>query len=661
MAKPKKEENRKSGPNFKKWGVLTVVLVITFIAFAPALENGFVDWDDPKYLLDNPTVWAAKKENIKQIFFPDKLTQFLYVPLSQLSFALENEYSDHPVGSLEMAHVHHRNNLLLHILNTLLVFFLIFKLSNGKLPIAVIVSLFFGIHPMHVESVAWITERKDVLYTFFYLLSALSFLKFRDNTKSWWLYILSFLLGTCAMLSKSAAISLPAVLLLMVYWEIGKFTKKGILQTIPFFVLSGVFAVGTLMGGEATGTISSTATLSIVDRIFVGNYNIVMYLVKFIIPFGLTSYYPYPDLTADYLPPFFYFAPFIVIVLGYLVWRSRKNTRVVVFGSLFFLSTIALMLQFIPAGPNIMCERYTYVPYIGLLFMVGYAYQWTLTHQKKMLTYLMTVVLLAGAAIFTVQSRERTKVWENTDTLWTNVIEQYGNRVHVAFLNRGNYFAKDMGDLDRGIRDYMELVKIGAADVKVLTNLGNAYGLKGNQFLAQGNRDEGLKWLQKSYDSYSDAINMQPTYAQAYANRGITGSGLGRYETALADFNKALELEPGRVDAVAGRAYLNFSYKHYDLAVQNYTDLINNYPPQTGYFQNRAIAYFYLGQIQNALNDFNTVLQQNPNNGEMQNNVSVCYNKLGNYKAALEHARAAVNLGYNVGDAYINELKSKVQ
>ncbi|MCB0396334.1 MAG: tetratricopeptide repeat protein [Flavobacteriales bacterium] len=649
MGKEKKtsaEPDRKGIP--KHWIWIGVILVITWWAYLPSLKNSFVNWDDPKYLLENHLVWDLKADNVKELFFGKELKGRSYVPLSQLSFAIENWVIKPDYTNLdrfyEYAHPLHVTNLLLHLINTLLVFVLFRKLFNGSLLPAGIVSLFFGIHPMHVESVAWITERKDVLFTLFFLWSALAWLRYVDEgrQKS---FVKSIVLFLLALLAKSAAVTLPVVLALIVYWRNGKWTKKDILNLVPFLLLGLLHGVVTVIAAQSVNTIASTQAFTLMERIMFASYGTVMYLIKLIVPYGLTNYYPYPNLVDGHLPGIFYIAPVVVITLFVLVGLSFKRTRVFIFGFLFFMGTAALTLQLVPVGPNIMCERYTYVPYLGLFFIVAYGVYWMTQQGEKYKGFqrMSLVVLGIGAACFTWITHERCKVWENSEILWNDVIAKYQYQVPVAYKNRGNYYGKRK-IFDKALADYNIFLQLKQDDAGIYVNRGNINGLRGNH-------DQAMQ-------DFSYAISIDPDNADALINRGITHSIKGEYDKAIEDYTRAFQAEPAKwLDIFQNRGFTYIQVGRFEEGVKDFTAVLNAIPGNYKSWFYRGVAYFNLGKYQEALNDFNQAIQRNPNDGPSYYNRSLTYSRMNQKALALQDALRAKELNHNVSDEYIQNLR----
>ena len=304
--------------NNKKPLIITVLLIliilITFISFYPSLSNGFTNWDDTEYVTENPVIFNLNIENIKNIFdFTNEesyrtniLVKSLYVPLTMLSFAVDHHFFKfNPFG-------YHLTNLILHLFNTIFVFWFIYLLRKNIF-MAFFVSLLFGIHPMHVESVAWITERKDVLYSFFFLLSLISYVYYvRKNHII--LLIITFILFTLSLLSKPMAITLPVLLILIDFYEKRKFEKKTIFEKIPFFILSFI----EVLISFKISSIYKTVKDSDVQRSFfygvgLAGYGFLFYIKKMFAPVNLSPIYPHTAQikTFSNLPLFFKLSPAI--------------------------------------------------------------------------------------------------------------------------------------------------------------------------------------------------------------------------------------------------------------------------------------------------------------------------------------------------------------
>ncbi len=286
--KVKKELNQE-GNRYLKF-ILPAILLLTVIAFSTSIGNGFTNWDDNKYIQDNPNINDFSWHGIKTIFTSEYFD--LYIPVTL--FSLMAEY--HWFGAAPKSY--HVINLLFHLLNTALVFYFI-KILSQRIEAAIIVSLFFAIHPMHVESVAWIAERKDVLFAFFYLTALIAYVKYTERKKegkrpaSLWFYFFTLAMFVLSLLSKPTAITLPGLLLLLDYYYDRKLVSfKTILEKIPFFVLSVLVGLAIVTSSGKAQQIPPD--YSFFDRIFLVTYAFAFYIVKLFLPFHLSAFYSYP-------------------------------------------------------------------------------------------------------------------------------------------------------------------------------------------------------------------------------------------------------------------------------------------------------------------------------------------------------------------------------
>ena len=652
---PKIQNNRTGVPFYKNiYFVLVGILLITYIAYIPSLKNGFTNWDDNVYIAENDLIKDFSAKGIKKIFLLENHVSLNYHPITILSLAL-----DYKIDGFNPK-TYHVTNLLFHLLNTALVFWFIYLLSNKKLIVAAIVSLFFGIHPMHVESVAWIAERKDVLYTFFFMASLVMYLKYIESIgkKKVLLYCLIVLLYLLSLLSKAMAVVLPIVFILIDYYKGRNLDKSLVIEKIPFFVLSVCFGLLASNIQSEGAAIAKFDTFTTIQRLAFASYGMVNYLYNFFVPINLSCFYPYPNLVGENLPIIFYICPFIILAILILVYLSIKKNKDVVFGFLFFCVTIVLVLQFISVGQVIMADRYSYVPYIGLLFPIAMQFDWLQNqsgNKLKVIKQFSVLLILISSILCVWLTYNRTKVWKNSDTLWTDAISKYP-RAEAPYRNRGSYLinkeAHDKGqkqvgvmEIDRALSDFTISINISPTSAKVFTNRANVYGLKGRFDLALAD--------------YSSAIALDNTDEQTFYNRAVTYSMMKQYDKAIEDYNTAIAMKSDFTDAIKSRAYCYVDSKNYDNAIAdlNAIVVIDSTNP-INYFY-RGVAYFNSGNAEKALEDNTKAIELNSNYRDAYFNRSVIYNTLGKYKNALEDALKAQSLGYGVSPEYIQQLQKK--
>lgn len=634
---------------------LAGILLLTYIAYTPSLKNGFTNWDDNVYIGENTLIKDVSGAGVKNMFSLENHVSLNYHPITILSLAIDYKLSEYNPKT------YHITNLLFHLLNTALVFFFIFLLSGKRIIVAAIVALFFGVHPMHVESVAWIAERKDVLYTFFFMASLIVYFKYMvaNGSIKLLLYGIILILFSLSLLSKAMAVVLPITFMLLDYYKGRKFDKFVLLEKIPFLSLSLLFGLLASNIQSAGAAVAKFETFTVLQRLAFASYGIVNYIYKLIVPTNLSCFYPYPNLVDDHLPIIFYICPFIVLSIVVLVMLSLKKSKDWLFGFLFFCITIVLVLQFISVGQVIMADRYAYIPYIGLLFPLAMRFDWLQQQvDKKYNLHKQGSVLLLIACIVTSMwlTFQRIKVWKNSDTLWTDAISKYPQS-ESPYRNRASYLinkkAYDLGkkrigerEIDRALADFTISIKLNPTVAETFTNRANIYGLKGRFDLA--------------LSDYSNSIKIDSTDPQTFYNRAITYSMMKQFDNAIKDYDSALLLKPDFTKAKKSRAYSYVDNRNFDKAIAELNSLIAEEPKNAVHYFYRGVASFNLGNSATALSDNTQAILLNPSYGDAYFNRSVINQSLGNYSDALEDAIKARDLGNGVNPNYINGLKKRL-
>lgn len=476
--------------------IAAFILIITFLAFTPSLRNDLLKtWDDQAYITNNDLVKGLTYDNINKIFKKDNGLYANYHPLTILTLAVNYHFSK--LKSLG----YHLTNLSLHLLNTLLVFIFIYYLTGKRLEIAAFVSLLFGLSPVHVESVTWISERKDVLYTFFFLSSLIAY-QFFIKKNNLVLYFLALILFLFSLLSKAMAVSLPLVLILLDHTTKRKWSFRLVIEKFPFFAVAIILGLVAMKIQSENGAISNI-TFPMINRLLHVFYGFAMYLLKILIPTGLSAFYPYPyplvnsTWVLDKIPIVFFFT-FVISILILIfalikLLRPGKYSGMIVFGVFFYASTLAVVLQFIPVGRAIMADRYSYIPSIGIFLAAGYLL-FQLYRNPKFKVLATAIFLLYGGLLFYL-TFERNKVWQNDETLWTDVIKTYPNdsRIALAIENRAIYYYGE-NRMNESLQDYLTLASYNPRDDYILEKIGNIYGQKLNDL------DNALLYFQRAYD-----------------------------------------------------------------------------------------------------------------------------------------------------------------
>jgi len=633
--------------------LLALLVIATYITYSPGFspEKQFTNWDDLGYVVNQPLIKTQDADSSALLWKPSTEVMLNYHPITMWTLA-----KNYASAELDIQ-PYFQTNLFLHCCNAILVFILLFNLAKGSTFVSFFGALLFAIHPMHVESVAWISERKDVLYTFFFLLSLMSYLRFQAKQNFVWL-IACFGLFILSCLSKAMAVPLPFVLILLDYLNGRKINWKSLLEKIPFIVAAVWFGLNALEI-QSKGAITDFDFFTGWQRIMFASYGYLSYWLKFFVPTGLSAFYPYPNLDRlGDLPLYYTLAPFILLVsiIGVLFFSWKRNLetfKISLFGIGFFSLMIALVLQFISVGAAITADRYSYIPYIGIVFMLLFLLEkWSVFQRFK--RYLIGGVILYSI-VFMYLSFERTKVWTNSGTLWTDVIEKYpfvlkenGEKVEVlqtgaevAYKNRGNFY-RENGDSSAAMRDYLVLVKARVKDPLIYSNVGNMYAL--------------MNKYDSSLQMYTLALDRNPNIFDVHLNRGITYIKMLDYKNALKDFNKALKLRPNDVGTLINlcAAYLN--NKNYQECIQTSVVLMKAAPQRwEGHFY-QGTAYVNLGKFQQGAAYLEKAITLNQNDPYIWFNAGIAQQQIGNKEKAKNYILKAKSLNYPVSDAILNVL-----
>lgn len=591
MAKKKKEKLKSKGkskpqkahsPNNSVNPLYYIlgILILTFIAFAPSLQNDFVNWDDGANIYENPYVGAFNFENIKAIFTTDIIGG--YNPLTTFSFLIEKAIFD-----LDPFWVH-LNNILLHLICVFLVFKII-RLLGFSIQAAAIATLLFAIHPMKVESVTWATERKDVLFGAFYLAGIYYYLKYQlvAKHKKYLIYITIFFI--LSLFSKIQAVAFPLSLLCIDYFIKRPLKAKLIFEKAHYFLLSaGVGFLGIYILSQA-GTISEeNNNFSLIQRMSIGAYSYIMYWIKFLVPFKLSPLYPYPEV----LPLYITLAPIAIIGVLTLIWYAfKRGNRALVFGILFFSVNVVFVLQIIGAGQGFLADRFTYIPYLGISFIIAYLLdQWLLKKYSfpSMIGFGLLILAFVGMTF------QQSKIWKNSETLWTHVIKYYPN-ISTAYKNRGLHF-QSTNELNKALPDFTKTLELNPTESDIWNDRGNIYFTGGNNDLAIAD--------------YLKAIENDPTVGGYYVNLGTAYGAKQMYPQALAQFNKGLELDENQP-----KGYLNRSlvYRFQNKLSESTSDLsryLEMDDSNPDLFYERARMQRQLNQIPKAIEDINQAISR---------------------------------------------------
>lgn len=479
--------------------------IAAFIIYIPALGNGFVNWDDPAYVYENL--------HIRSLDVRWLLTGVVgsnYHPLTMLSHTIDYAlFGLRPAG-------HHLTSIILHALNSALVFLLASKLIGGHKKAyvgALIAALLFALHPLHVESVAWVSERKDVLSAFFFLLALLTYLRDSKKSPQSIYYCLTFLFFLLAVLSKPMAVTLPAVLLILDYYPLKRCKKnirKIFIEKIPFFALSAAWGVLTLLAQKSGGSVTLISTYPMHTRLIVAVKGYIFYLYKLSLPIRLAPHYPLPLNPGAGNPVFIASITLFILISLLCITLAIKGRRALPALWLYYIITLLPVIGIIQVGSQAAADRYTYLPTAGFFITAGAAASYLYKKAGRTKTLVLCLTLIAFS-LLTVKTSTTIPVWKDSIRLWSHEIK----------------FLSTYKNQDR------------LAATIALYNRAKAYEL-------QAQPDKAIR-------DYNRLIALNPSYTEAYLNRGVIYAKTNRYREAIRDFSLALQIDPGSEAALHNR------------------------------------------------------------------------------------------------------------
>jgi len=641
---------------------LGLLLIVTAVTLLPTLNNGFVNWDDDLMVVKNPKIFRLSGPGIKTIFTSFDVNT--YVPLTILTFAFEYRAAG------MSPRVFHTTNYLLHLVNCLLAFWLILLIARD-VRVALIAALLFGIHPLHVESVAWITERKDVLSSAFFLGGLITYLRYLDRRKVGG-YLLTLGLFLLALLAKPMALSFPFVILLLDYIRGRKLDHSSRLEKIPFFALSAIFLLVNVLAQEFI----RHSAREYLQHIFIFGYSVVFYIIKIILPLNLSAFHPYPaNLPTVPLP---YFACLIFVLgLAGLIYRFARKIRAIVFGAFFFLITILPVSQIVPlAGPALVSDRYTYIPSLGLFFLFGLGFIRLYERRSHIERAALTMLLVGVVAALAVVSRLRVKAWKNGIVLWSDVLARLPNHP-LPYNNLGSAYYTS-GDYDRAFWNFEMALALKPDYDEAYLNRGLVYYKIGMLDSAQADFTRAIKYKPKNsaafnsrgvvYNEKKDypdaiadltqALKIQPDQFEAYNNLGNSYLGLLEYDRAIDYYQRSLVFNPLYAETYYNLGSVYYLKDNYLRAIAYFSAGIQRNPRYEQCYYNRGSAYYVIEKYSQALADYYRVLDLNPKNAGAYYNIALTYYIMGEYDRARENLETSIRMGFAVDPEAVARIRS---
>lgn len=561
---------------------IAFLCLATFSVYFNALQNNFVNYDDPALVYENPLV---SNFDLKKVF-TSKVAED-YIPLVIVTFAIE-----HYFFGLDPFYFH-LTNILFHIANVVLIFILIRLITSGRLFVSFVTALLFALHPLHVESVTWVAERKDVLSTFFFLLALLSYYYFLIKRPKKSFYLLALLLFTLGLFAKFMAITLPVILLMMHLWR-GDFGKRACFLQIPFAIVGAVFTYVHLLlhnRGEHLPENESTVFAAI-QR---GFDSLAFYLHQMIVPLKLSAFYERGVVTASWTEYGVAIAFLAVVIL--LSYKNRMIKMSSIAGGLFFILTIFPVLQIIPFGNNFaFADRFMYLPSLGLFFLISVI--WFEVFEKgaffkKLSGRLVLTAIMVTFGILTVQ---RNRVWASSQSLWQDEVAKFP-KSSIARNNLGSLYL-DQGEYPLALSELNAALTLRPSYIDPYINLGLA-------FLDMNNLSEAQKYLEK-------ALVIDAKSPRANLNLGVILEKQGDYSRALVHYQAAVTLDPELSVAWHNLGVIYYRNKNLDKALEIFQKAISVNPNQAETFHNMGVVYAETSRYEKAIESFQMAIAIDP-------------------------------------------------
>jgi tetratricopeptide (TPR) repeat protein len=597
----------------------------TLAAYAQTVHFDFVVFDDPTYVIDDPHInrgltWPGVKWVFSHAYFAN------WHPLTLLSHMLDCTLFGLDAGG------HHLTSVLLHVANTLVLFFVLCGATGAPWRSSVVAAL-FALHPLHVESVAWVSGRKDVLSTLFGFaaLGAYGSYARRGGAGR---YALTALLLALGLMSKPMLVTLPFVFLLWDYWPLGRLRPgatispgKLALEKLPFLALSAASSVATLLAQESGEAVASLDEVPFRWRAANAIVSYVRYLDKMIWPADLAPLYPHPNLPGGVPLAIWQIAgaALLLVLITVAVWASRRPYAIM--GWLWYLGTLVPVLGLVQVGGQAMADRYTYVSLVGPFITVVWGAGDLVAARAARRGGAAALALTALFAL-AFASRAQARHWRNSLALTRHAVRVQPNSSHMR-INLG-LALQLAGRPERAIRQYREAARINPRSPKLHNNLGNALEL-------QGRRDDAIA-------HYRLAIGLDPEFAKPYANLGSALLAAGATAEALSHLQTALRLDPNHSIAHERAGYALAGEGRFEAAIEKYRQALAIEPEYAEAHNNLGIALQALGRVDEAISHFERALEIRPEFASAHNNLGIAMQGRGDLEAALGHYREALRI-----------------
>ncbi|BCX47588.1 social motility TPR repeat lipoprotein Tgl [Haloferula helveola] len=554
------------------WWMTLLPALLALAVYAPVAGYPFVNYDDPFYFYSNPhVVGGPTAENLRWAF--EIHGPSMWIPLTWMSHQVMAGLFGTDPGP------QHVFNLILHAANAMLLGVWL-RRSTGRAGLALGIAAVFAVHPIHVESVAWVTERKDVLALFFCLL-ALLFHERRCRSGGWGSYVGMFVCHALAVMAKPLAVTLPCAMLLWECWPlVGRLRVRAVLEKVPLLAVSAVGSWLTILCQQSAGAIGSAADFPFILRLQNAAVAYATYLKRLVLPDDLSVFYPYPETLplAVWLPSLI-----VLLVISAAAWKLRRTLPALAVGWLWFLGTLLPMIGLVQAGAAAMADRYAYFSFIGLYVAVAWSLDAWLKRQPELKPAVAGAVgaMVIGLA---VAGRWQVSFWQDSTALMRRAIE----------VTEGNYLAhnnlglalEERGDTAAARAAYGESLAVRPDHTQALSNLGALEAKQGN--------------LMAALDLLEAAVAADVDHAAAWHNLGKARLQGGDIDGSREAFRKAIDIAPDFGMPRYDLAVLEMGRRHWDEAVTLLADLVALAPDHADAWVNLGFVELKRGNLEAA-------------------------------------------------------------
>ena len=609
------------------------LVIVTFLVYSQVLDHGFLNFDDTRYVTENPHITKGlTREGVVWAFTESYASN--WHPMTWLSHMLDFDvYGPDPSG-------HHLTNLLFHIANTLLLFGALLKMT-GALWRSGLVAVLFAVHPLNVESVAWIAERKNVLSTFFWFLTLWAYVGYVEKKKVG-NYLLVVLFLTLGLMSKPMLVTLPFTLILLDFWPLKRWgdvrtIKPLLLEKIPLFILVLGASVTTYIVQKGGGAMRSTEFSSLYTSTANALVSYVEYLWKMVWPSGLSVFYPHPG---DTLPAWKALVCGLALVGG-TTWvvKAVRRAPYLSVGWFWYLGTLVPVIGIVQVGEQSMADRYMYVPLIGIFIVLAWGFpELTKNGKQKFLPVLAGVVIPLLAVLTWIQVAH----WKNGVTLFEHAILVTENQTPsfvIVYNNLGHALASEKR-YEEAVMQYRQAIKINPHYSKAHNNLGHALS--------------ELKKYDEAIEHYQKAISIEANYAEAYNNLANALGKKGKIKESIAYYNEAIRFKGDYAEAHFNLGVALSRQSRSKEAIAQYQKALAVKPDFAQAHNNLAILLVQRGDIAGALLHYQQAIILDPGFAKAHNNLGSTLAGQGRFEEAMVYFEKALSIDPNYTDARKN-------